>query len=61
MELPGISEAKILRARTRELPDPAAGQALARVEASGVSFAMGQEPGRIAELILEMVSANARR
>ena len=42
MELPGIGEPETLRARTRELPDPEAGQALVRVEASGVSFAEQQ-------------------
>ncbi len=42
MELPGIGEPETLRARTRELPEPEAGQALVRVEASGVSFAEQQ-------------------
>lgn len=42
MELPGVGEPETLRARTRELPDPATGQALVRVEASGVSFAEQQ-------------------
>ena len=42
MELPGIGEPESLRARTRELSDPAPGQALVRVEATGVSFAEQQ-------------------
>jgi NADPH:quinone reductase-like Zn-dependent oxidoreductase len=42
MELPGVGEPETLRARTRELPDPAGGEALVRVEASGVSFAEQQ-------------------
>ena len=42
IELPGIGEPETLRLRTRELPEPAAGQALVRVEASGVSFAEQQ-------------------
>ena len=42
MELPTIGEPETLRARTRDLPDPSAGQALVRVEASGVSFAEQQ-------------------
>ena len=35
MELPGVGEPETLRARTRELPAPARGEALVRVEASG--------------------------
>lgn len=42
MVLPGIGEPETLRARTRALPDPEAGQALVRMEASGVSFAEQQ-------------------
>jgi NADPH:quinone reductase-like Zn-dependent oxidoreductase len=42
MDLPGVGEPEILTARTRELPDPEAGQALIRMEASGVSFAEQQ-------------------
>jgi NADPH:quinone reductase-like Zn-dependent oxidoreductase len=42
IELPGIGEPETLRLRTRELPAPTAGQALVRVEASGVSFAEQQ-------------------
>src|SRR5687768_9551271 len=42
MELPGIGEPETLRARHRDRPSPAAGQALVRVEASGVSFAEQQ-------------------
>jgi NADPH:quinone reductase-like Zn-dependent oxidoreductase len=42
MELPTIGEPEALRPRTRELPDPSPGQALVRVEASGVSFAEQQ-------------------
>lgn len=42
IELPVIGEPETLRARTRELPEPEAGQALVRVEASGVSFAEQQ-------------------
>jgi len=40
--LPGICEPESLQLRTRELPPPAPGQALVRVEASGVSFAEQQ-------------------
>jgi NADPH:quinone reductase-like Zn-dependent oxidoreductase len=40
--LPGIGEPETLRARTRELPTPAAGQVVVRVEASGISFAEQQ-------------------
>lgn len=40
--LPGIGEPETLRLRTRELPDPGPGQAVIRVEASGVSFAEQQ-------------------
>lgn len=40
--LPGIGEPESLTLRTRELPDPVEGQALVRVEASGVSFAEQQ-------------------
>jgi hypothetical protein len=42
MELPGVGEPETLRARTREVPDPQAGEAVVRVEASGVSFAEQQ-------------------
>jgi NADPH:quinone reductase-like Zn-dependent oxidoreductase len=42
MELPAIGEPETLRARTRELPEPERGQAIVRVEASGVSFAEQQ-------------------
>jgi NADPH:quinone reductase-like Zn-dependent oxidoreductase len=42
IELPGIGEPESLRLRTRELPAPAPGQAMVRVEASGVSFAEQQ-------------------
>jgi len=42
MALPGVGEPETLRARTRELPAPAVGEALVRVEASGVSFAEQQ-------------------
>lgn len=42
MVLPGIGEPETLRAQTRELPTPRAGQAIVRVEASGVSFAEQQ-------------------
>jgi NADPH2:quinone reductase len=42
IELPGVGEPETLRARSRELPEPGAGQALVRVEASGVSFAEQQ-------------------
>jgi NADPH:quinone reductase-like Zn-dependent oxidoreductase len=42
IDLPGIGEPESLRVRTRELPDPEAGQALVSVEASGVSFAEQQ-------------------
>ncbi|WP_433274617.1 medium chain dehydrogenase/reductase family protein [Actinosynnema sp. CS-041913] len=40
--LPGIVEPDGLRLRRRDLPSPAAGQAVVRVEASGVSFAEQQ-------------------
>ena len=40
--LPGIGEPESLQVRTRPLPDPAPGQALVRVEATGVSFAEQQ-------------------
>lgn len=40
--LPGIGEPESLRVRTRELPPPGVGQALVRVEATGVSFAEQQ-------------------
>jgi NADPH:quinone reductase-like Zn-dependent oxidoreductase len=40
--LPGIVEPEALQVRTRELPDPQPGQALVRVEATGVSFAEQQ-------------------
>jgi NADPH:quinone reductase-like Zn-dependent oxidoreductase len=40
--LPGIVEPESLQIRTRELPDPQPGQALVRVEATGVSFAEQQ-------------------
>lgn len=39
MVLPGVGEPETLQARTRELDAPGAGQALVRMEASGVSFA----------------------
>jgi NADPH2:quinone reductase len=42
MELPGIGEPETLRAVRRELPEPRAGQAVVRVEATGVSFAEQQ-------------------
>ncbi len=42
VELPGVGEPETLRVRTRELPAPGPGQALVRVEASGVSFAEQQ-------------------
>ena len=42
IELPGIGEPETLRLRTRELGEPGPGQALVRVEASGVSFAEQQ-------------------
>jgi NADPH:quinone reductase-like Zn-dependent oxidoreductase len=42
MVLPGIGEPESLHMRTRELPQPGVGQALVRVEASGVSFAEQQ-------------------
>jgi NADPH:quinone reductase-like Zn-dependent oxidoreductase len=38
--LPGIGEPESLEVRTRELPPPGAGQALVRLEASGISFAL---------------------
>src|SRR5918999_436142 len=40
--LPGVVEPEALQVRTRELPDPGPGQALVRVEATGVSFAEQQ-------------------
>jgi NADPH:quinone reductase-like Zn-dependent oxidoreductase len=40
--LPGIGEPESLQLRGRELPAPAPGQAVVRVEASGVSFAEQQ-------------------
>jgi NADPH:quinone reductase-like Zn-dependent oxidoreductase len=42
IELPGVGDPESLRVRTRDLPEPAAGQAIVRVEASGVSFAEQQ-------------------
>ena len=42
IELPGIGEPETLRLRTRELGEPGPGQAVVRVEASGVSFAEQQ-------------------
>lgn len=39
MVLPGVGEPETLQARTRELAAPGPGQALVRMEASGVSFA----------------------
>jgi NADPH:quinone reductase-like Zn-dependent oxidoreductase len=40
--LPGVGEPESLEVRTRELRDPAGGQAVVRVEATGVSFAEQQ-------------------
>jgi NADPH:quinone reductase-like Zn-dependent oxidoreductase len=40
--LPGVGEPESLEVRRRELPDPAGGQAVVRVEATGVSFAEQQ-------------------
>src|SRR5947208_11750973 len=40
--LPGVGEPESLQVRSRELPDPHAGQALVRVDATGVSFAEQQ-------------------
>ena len=40
--LPGVGEPESLQVRTREVPDPRPGQALVRVEATGVSFAEQQ-------------------
>jgi NADPH:quinone reductase-like Zn-dependent oxidoreductase len=40
--LPGIGEPDTLEVRTRDLPDPGPGQAVVRVEATGVSFAEQQ-------------------
>ncbi|HZC14455.1 MAG TPA: alcohol dehydrogenase catalytic domain-containing protein, partial [Thermoleophilaceae bacterium] len=40
--LPGVGEPESLEVRTRELPDPAGGEAVVRVEATGVSFAEQQ-------------------
>src|SRR3954454_23503547 len=42
IELPGIGEPETLRLRTRALPEPGPGQAVVRVEATGVSFAEQQ-------------------
>ena len=42
MVLPGVGEPESLQVRTRELPEPRAGQAIVRVEATGVSFAEQQ-------------------
>src|SRR3954454_12861401 len=42
IELPGVGEPETLRLRIRELPPVQTGQALVRVEASGVSFAEQQ-------------------
>jgi len=42
VELPGVVEPDGLRLRTREVPRLAAGQALVRMEATGVSFAEQQ-------------------
>ncbi|WP_028063607.1 medium chain dehydrogenase/reductase family protein [Solirubrobacter soli] len=42
IELPGIGEPETLRLRTRELGEPGPGQAVVRVEATGVSFAEQQ-------------------
>jgi NADPH2:quinone reductase len=42
IELPGIGEPETLRAITQELPDPGPGEAVVRVEATGVSFAEQQ-------------------
>jgi NADPH:quinone reductase-like Zn-dependent oxidoreductase len=42
IELPGIGAPETLRVRERELPAPGPGQALVRVEATGVSFAEQQ-------------------
>src|SRR3712207_6645632 len=42
VELPGIGEPESLRLRTRDLLPPGPGQAVVRVEASGVSFAEQQ-------------------
>jgi NADPH:quinone reductase-like Zn-dependent oxidoreductase len=39
MVLPGIGEPETLQVRTRELPAPGPGQAVVRMEATGVSFA----------------------
>ena len=40
--LPGIGEPETLEVRSRELPEPAAGEAVVRVAATGVSFAEQQ-------------------
>jgi NADPH2:quinone reductase len=40
--LPGVGEPETLEVRTRELPEPAAGEAVVRVAATGVSFAEQQ-------------------
>jgi NADPH:quinone reductase-like Zn-dependent oxidoreductase len=42
IELPEIGEPDVLRAVRRELPDPGPGEALVRVEVTGVSFAEQQ-------------------
>ena len=42
IELPGIGEPETLRAISQELPDPGPGEAVVRVEATGVSFAEQQ-------------------
>lgn len=42
IELPGIGEPELLRAVHRDLPAPGRGQALVRVEATGISFAEQQ-------------------
>src|SRR3712207_7679271 len=42
VELPGIGEPESLRLRTRDLLPPGPGQAVVRMEASGVSFAEQQ-------------------
>lgn len=42
IELPAVGEPETLRAVQRELPDPGAGQAVVRVEATGISFAEQQ-------------------
>ncbi|MQA80958.1 MAG: zinc-binding dehydrogenase [Streptosporangiales bacterium] len=42
MVLPGVGEPETLRMRVRELPPPGPGEAVVRLEASGVSFAEQQ-------------------